>query len=212
MGSSWGGGGPREPELARLLETLVNSKPKSTAKPVCFYCGQEGHIKPEYPASKAKAAYLCTVPRPCERENFFAEKRQFVAVKVNGKPAQALLDSGRDQTLVHSLLVQKGGPLAEPVLDISCVHGDHEFYPVTAVYLEVAEQTYLLSVGVVDSLAHQVILGQDIPTLKELLQTCEPVSIAPSPQRQTQGWGGGDPILSAGHRDRLSKERPGRVN
>ena len=44
-------------------------------------------------------------------------------------------------------------------------------YPTAAVYLEVAGQTYLLTVGVVKNLAHQVILGQDIPILQELVQS-----------------------------------------
>ena len=54
------------------------------------------------------------------------------------------------------------------------------------VYLEVAGQTFIESVGVIDSLAHQVILGQDIPILQELVQACRPVNIVSRSQRQTQ--------------------------
>ncbi|KAI3377106.1 hypothetical protein L3Q82_000303 [Scortum barcoo] len=55
-----------------------------------------------------------------------------------------------------------------------------------AVYLEVAGQTYLVPVGVIDGLAHQVILGQDIPILQELVQSCRPVNIVTRSQMRTQ--------------------------
>ncbi|XP_078020631.1 uncharacterized protein LOC144459818 [Epinephelus lanceolatus] len=184
---SGGGGGPRESESVRPLEKSVAPvKSKSTTKPVCFYCGQEGHIKPERPARKAKAAYLCTVPRPCLSERCVVRKQQVTAVKINGNPAQALLDTGSEQTLIHPSLVQREGSLGKPVLDISCVHGDQKAYPMTVVYLEVAGQTFLLSVGVVDRLAHQIILGQDLPILQELVQSCKPVNIVTRSQGQIQ--------------------------
>ncbi len=66
------------------------------------------------------------------------------------------------------------------------MHGDSKLYTVTVVYLEVAGQTYLLEVGVVDCLAHQVVLGQDIPILKELIQSCKTVNTVTRLQRQKQ--------------------------
>lgn len=74
----------------------------------------------------------------------------------------------------------------KPVLNISCVHGDCKAYPVTVVYLEVSGQKYLISVGVVESLSFPVILGQDMPILQELVQTCKPVNIVTRSQGQKQ--------------------------
>lgn len=79
---SGGGGGPRESESVRPLEKSVAPvKSKSTTKPVCLYCGQEGHTKPECPARKAKSAYLCTIPCPCQSESCVVGKQQVTTVQ-----------------------------------------------------------------------------------------------------------------------------------
>nr|XP_057901842.1 zinc finger protein 397-like [Doryrhamphus excisus] len=132
---------------------------------VCLHCGQEGHRKPDCPARKAKITYFCTVPRQEREEAQVEGKRQITEVQVNGEPALALLDTGSVQTLVKSSVLKGQCQFTGPGLDISCVHGDHRIYPMAIVYIEVAGQMYLLSVGVVENLAHQVILGQDIPVL-----------------------------------------------
>lgn len=128
---------------------------------------------------------MCTLPRPCENK-VWEGKQQTTTVKINGRKAQALLDTGSVQTLIHPTLVQQELPLDKPVLNISCVHGDCKAYPVTVVYLEVSGQKYLISVGVVESLSFPVILGQDVPILQELVQTCKPVNIVTRSQGQKQ--------------------------
>ena len=52
---------------------------------------------------------------------------------------------------------------------LRCVHGDERSYPTANVQVEVLGQTYLLEVGVVDSLPYQMILGQDFPVLFDLV-------------------------------------------
>lgn len=128
---------------------------------------------------------MCTLPRPCENK-VWEGKQQTTTVKINGRKAQALLDTGIVQTLIHPTLVQQELPLDKPVLNISCVHGDCKAYPVTVVYLEVSGQKYLISVGVVESLSFPVILGQDVPILQDLVQTCKPVNIVTRSQGQKQ--------------------------
>ncbi|XP_016534043.1 uncharacterized protein LOC103147599 [Poecilia formosa] len=178
VGFGLGGGPGQMAGVEKQRGKMFSSKLKSETKSVvCYFCGQEGHIKPECPLRKAKSAYFCTVPRSLSAEDQFQGKKQVMEVRVNGKPAIALLDTGSAQTLVHPSILKNQCYLQGPGFDISCVHGDHKTYPTAAIYLEVANQTYLLSVGVVEGLAHKVILGQDIPVLPELIQACKPVYV-----------------------------------
>uniref|UniRef100_A0A3B3VDD9 Gypsy retrotransposon integrase-like protein 1 n=1 Tax=Poecilia latipinna TaxID=48699 RepID=A0A3B3VDD9_9TELE len=193
VGFGLGGGPGQMAGVEKQRGKMFSSKPKSEVKPVvCYFCGQEGHIKPECPLRKAKSAYFCIAPRSLSAEDQFQEKKQVMEVRVNGKPAIALLDTGSAQTLVHPSILKDQCYLQGPGLDISCVHGDHKTYPTAAIYLEVANQTYLLSVGVVEGLPHKVILGQDIPVLPELIQTCKPVYVVTRSQAQAKQLAGGD--------------------
>ena len=142
---------------------------------VCFYCHQEGHIKPEYPNRKPKHSSHCYIPRPEEGDTGFAGRLQTAPVHVNGKSAIALLDTGSTQTLLHPHLVEKRDFVPGGKLGVLCVNGDEHEYPVAEVYLEVRGQTYQMTVGVVDGLSHSVVIGQDILVL--LVQTSQPVSI-----------------------------------
>ncbi|XP_054650782.1 uncharacterized protein LOC129191438 [Dunckerocampus dactyliophorus] len=172
VGPGMGGGPVQGGGASKPGEDNVNF---SQAKPftkglICFSCGQGGHKKPDCPVKKTKSAHYCTVPLSEREELQVNGKRQITEVKVNGEPALALLDTGSVQTLVNASVLKGQCQFTGPGLDISCVHGDHRIYPTAIVYIEVAGQIYLLTVGVVENLAHQVILGQDIPALRELVQ------------------------------------------
>lgn len=54
-------------------------------------------------------------------------------------------------------------------VDIFCVHGDEVGYPITEAALQVEDQNGILSVGVVERLPYQVVLGQDLPSLAKLI-------------------------------------------
>lgn len=113
-------------------------------------------------------------------------KQQVTTVKINGSTAQALLDTGSFQTLIHPSLLWENRQIGGPCLCISCVHGDRHAYPTAEVYFEVGGQISLLSVGVVNSLAHQLILGQDIPILLDLVHLCQPVNVVTRSQGKVQ--------------------------
>lgn len=93
-----------------------------------------------------------------------------IKVKVNGKYAEALADSGGALTLVTPEL------LADRPLDygletrITCIHGDIKHYPTAVVSIELGTQVMEQRVGIVSRLPHQVILGRDIPGFKILVQ------------------------------------------
>uniref|UniRef100_A0A3Q3GKU4 CCHC-type domain-containing protein n=1 Tax=Labrus bergylta TaxID=56723 RepID=A0A3Q3GKU4_9LABR len=179
----FGGGGQHFSDERRGVGVKF---PDSTAgkrnkdPPVCYFCGKEGHIKPECPALKVKGANtMCCVPRPTIQKADDHEvrgKMQIATVTVNGMPATALLDSASTQTLVMPYLVQQQ-QMGEGEVEVWCVHGDKRPYPTACVYLEVQGQSYLLEVGVVPGLSHPVLLGQDLPILPRLLHQSRPVNM-----------------------------------
>lgn len=89
-------------------------------------------------------------------------------VLVNGKREIALLDSACFQTVVLSGLVPRD-KWSEDRSRISCIHGDAHIYPTAEVYRTVGGQTFLLSVALAPTLPYAVILGNDVPTLYDLM-------------------------------------------
>lgn len=58
-----------------------------------------------------------------------------------------------------------------------CIHGDEHTYPTAEVYLTVGGQTYLLNIALAENLPFDVILGNDVPTLLDLMKdsdNCRP--------------------------------------
>uniref|UniRef100_A0A3B3HAG4 Gypsy retrotransposon integrase-like protein 1 n=3 Tax=Oryzias latipes TaxID=8090 RepID=A0A3B3HAG4_ORYLA len=136
--------------------------------PICYLCGVEGHTKPMCP-KKTKLTQMCVAPR------FEAPEGPPVGVKltpveVNGELMTALIDTGSDQTLVHQQFISPH-LITTKTIPVCCVHGDKKSYPTADVYIKIADQTYLLNVGVVDKLPFPVVLGLDLPVLFDLLDT-----------------------------------------
>ncbi len=66
---------------------------------------------------------------------------------------------------------------------VCCVHGEIRKYPTAEIYLTEQGQTYLLHVAVSSHLPYEVILGQDLPILCDLVsqvQSCYAVTRAQS--------------------------------
>ncbi|KAL0199477.1 hypothetical protein M9458_008017, partial [Cirrhinus mrigala] len=89
-------------------------------------------------------------------------------VTVNGHSLQALLDTGCSMSMLKSCYVTNVDYLN--TASVQCVHGDVKRYPRAEVLVEVQDQMYLLNVAIVDSLPMDMILGQDLPVLNDLLQ------------------------------------------
>ncbi|KAK7929500.1 hypothetical protein WMY93_005895 [Mugilogobius chulae] len=133
----------------------------------CYNCNELGHTQHFCPALKSRHSLLCSVPRPATVQTGQRTGRT-TAVLVNGHRAEALLDSGCFQTVVLSSLV----PLERQSSDqtpLVCIHGDEHRYPTAEVYLTVGGQTYLVNVALAKNLPFAVILGNDIPTLPDLI-------------------------------------------
>lgn len=81
---------------------------------------------------------------------------------VNGQREVALLDTGGFQSVVLSSLREKW---SEDKVCISCIHGDEHVYPTA-----MGGQIFLLPVALAPKLPYAVILGNDIPTLLDLVQ------------------------------------------
>ncbi len=158
------------------FETAAKSHRKV---PICYLCGQEGHTKPMCPKNADKATHLCYVPRDQISSPVEAERSPpMTTVEVNGRKLAALIDTGSDQTLVHPRSVSPALLRFTDKKAVRCVHGDEKVLPTAEVYVKVRGQTYLLEVGIADSLPFPVVLGHDLPVLWDLLQlvpTCNVV-------------------------------------
>lgn len=193
-GHTEGGRGPEEGRSDGEKFRKVDIK-REKAAPVCYYCGKEGHIKPQCPALKIKGANtMCCMPRPEIKQPQIGYqqvkgKMQTVNIVVNGTPATALLDTGSTQTLVMPYLVQSQ-QVGEGVVDVWCVHGDKKPYPTAHIHLEIQGQKFFLEVGVVPSLSHPVLVGQDVPILQNLIGESKPVNAVVT--RSRAHWGEDD--------------------
>ncbi|XP_031179965.1 uncharacterized protein LOC116067643 [Sander lucioperca] len=118
--------------------------------PICYFCGQEGHIKPMCPKNPVKLTQMCFVPRqsvnPEPKGNHI---RKMVGVKINGVNLRALIDTGSTQTLVQRKYVPANAICTLETVPICCIHGDEKSYPTADIYLEIEGQAYLLNVGAV---------------------------------------------------------------
>lgn len=181
--------GSRNPTFARGSHHAQNCESKggegsglgrglsSSSKPGrteirCYKCNGLGHTRYSCPLNnQSKPFLLCSVPRPTTFERV-QEKGCMLPVLVNGQREEALLDTGSFQSVVRSCLVPRE-KWSEEKARISCVHGDEHEYPTAEVYLTVGGQTFLLSVALAPTLPYAVILGNDVPTLLDLMKNLE---------------------------------------
>ncbi|KAK5907136.1 hypothetical protein CesoFtcFv8_005016 [Champsocephalus esox] len=91
---------------------------------------------------------------------------QMIPVKVNGKDAEALVDSGSVVSLIQPHLLDHSP--SEETVAVSCVHGDTKLYPTCLIHLTTVKGSCELKVGVVPSLPVSVLVGRDCPLYKRL--------------------------------------------
>ncbi|KAK9542078.1 hypothetical protein VZT92_002073 [Zoarces viviparus] len=91
-----------------------------------------------------------------------------IPVKVDGRDAEALVDSGSVVSLVQPHLLEPSRP--GEMVPVSCVHGDTKEYPTAVIKLTTVKGSCQLKVGVVPSLPDPVLVGQDCPLYYRLRQ------------------------------------------
>ncbi|XP_058620340.1 uncharacterized protein LOC131532577 [Onychostoma macrolepis] len=91
-------------------------------------------------------------------------------VKLEGKPVQALLDSGSTVTLAQPILV-KPRPEQKSELPLMCMHGDTRYVPARTVRISAEPGTWAIEVGIVRDLPVPLLLGRDWPGFEKLLCT-----------------------------------------
>uniref|UniRef100_A0A3P9LR23 Gypsy retrotransposon integrase-like protein 1 n=1 Tax=Oryzias latipes TaxID=8090 RepID=A0A3P9LR23_ORYLA len=140
----------------------------------CYYCQQPGHKASVCPLRKTKVTGSCYAPRD-EDEHLKKELQQKThkTVAVNGQKVTALLDTGSFTSLVKKSVVPISSVDFNNKTDILCVHGDKHTYPNAELTVVIDDQPYLITVGVVDHLPVDILLGRDFPMLMGLLQSEE---------------------------------------
>uniref|UniRef100_A0A671RWP3 Gypsy retrotransposon integrase-like protein 1 n=1 Tax=Sinocyclocheilus anshuiensis TaxID=1608454 RepID=A0A671RWP3_9TELE len=139
---------------------------------VCHACGQPGHKKVDCPVQKVSNTRLCYVPRPfLEFSEVELNRDTVIEVKIGNKFFKALVDSGSSQTLVRTECLSELDISRQGKLRVCCIHGDEREYPKTDLVIEIDNQAYNLTFGIVEQAPYPVILGRDVPVLVDLLQT-----------------------------------------
>ncbi|XP_026005285.1 uncharacterized protein LOC113010452 [Astatotilapia calliptera] len=173
------------PQSAGLPKRESNPEPSGAPKVstlrgagkdfLCYYCQQPGHKASVCPIRKAKVTGACYAPRleaePTKVQP--AEGQRYKTVRVNGQQVTALLDTGSFMSLIKQSLVPVNCVDYSRQEEVLCVHGDKHPYPKVEITVTINDQPYLLSVGVVQNLPVEVILGMDVPVLMDLLQEKE---------------------------------------
>ncbi|XP_035986169.1 uncharacterized protein LOC118559583 [Fundulus heteroclitus] len=147
---------------------------RSTVNKACHLCGQIGHLKAQCTKMSSSKNYMCSaLQNQLSREDkSVCELQQHepsIGVLIEDKPCVALLDSGSNRTLVRQDSLPRDVIFSGATVDVCCIHGDNVPYPIAEVSIEVDGQCYTLSVGVLQTLPYQVVLGRDLPILAELI-------------------------------------------
>ena len=137
---------------------------------VCYHCQQQGHKASVCPLKKPKVTGLCYVPRKSDQSDHQDKEGESrsVPVKINGKPVTALLDSGSSMSFIRKRYVPCTIDYSQQT-EVLCVHGDCKPEPQVELIVEVDGQKYLMTVGVVENLPVEMLLGRDLPVLYDLL-------------------------------------------
>uniref|UniRef100_A0A3Q1F2Z4 Gypsy retrotransposon integrase-like protein 1 n=2 Tax=Acanthochromis polyacanthus TaxID=80966 RepID=A0A3Q1F2Z4_9TELE len=177
-----GGNGQRFRNLKQGSPSTTSSRVrefKQRGPLLCHSCGQSGHFKADCPEQSISKTYLCCSVESVNYQGDGMESltsptahERTMCVFIGEKPCVALLDSGSSRTLVRQDCLPRDFTCSGK-MKVWCVHGDSVDYPLANVNITVEGQQYLLSVGVMSKLPYQVVLGWDLPILRELISKGE---------------------------------------
>ena len=145
----------------------VESRTPQKTRVQCFRCQEYGHKANECKNKKVeKSVNLCNVTKfPAMNHNYRVNDEEFsqhiTTGYVNGKLVKILRDTGCNQTLVKSSIVENEEFISGEKVKISCVLGDCAELPVCEVQMNTKFGTGTVKVGVADTLPVEVLLGND---------------------------------------------------
>uniref|UniRef100_A0A669EG75 Gypsy retrotransposon integrase-like protein 1 n=1 Tax=Oreochromis niloticus TaxID=8128 RepID=A0A669EG75_ORENI len=149
---------------------------------VCHSCGQTGHFRADCPSQTVSNTYMCFSSRGVEGQEDEVESlapssqhERTTCVFIEEKPCVALLDSGSSRTLVRQECLPRDASFCGKV-KVWCVHGNDVDYPIANINIQIDGKLYLLSVGVMSKLPYQVVLGRDLPILRDLIARGEEIN------------------------------------
>ena len=143
----------------------------------CFNCHRKGHYSSNCPEN----ALLCVERRlrhptddvrswEAKRHSFFTSPGGLIEGLVEGQEVKnILLDTGCSRTLVRKDLVPEEKFLCGRAITICCAHGDTSLYPLARVKMVVNGKTIEVEAAAAEKLPMAVLLGTDVPELRELL-------------------------------------------
>ena len=135
----------------------------------CFNCHQKGH----YASNRPSNALFC---REKLLEKVGEQTRTGTELtkkgSVEGRAVDnILLDTGCSKTLMHQEWVPRDRMLDGEAVAIRCAHGDTVLYLVALFQVVVGTRTMEVRAAVFETLPVDVLLGNDVPELPELLHT-----------------------------------------
>ncbi|XP_061918090.1 uncharacterized protein LOC133659350 [Entelurus aequoreus] len=148
---------------------LPSQMAPETPGPVCWRCGQPGHVRRE--CSMMEVGQVMRVVGPPAHAPDLGET-YCVPVRVQGGIYRAMVDSGCKQSMVHQNLVRPGALKRATRVKIRCIHGDVHEYPIVPVQILYEGQKHKVKVAVSVHLTHPVILGTNWPGFNHLVTQC----------------------------------------
>ncbi|KAK0132837.1 hypothetical protein N1851_032052 [Merluccius polli] len=133
----------------------------------CFSCGEVGHLSWGCPHRQDVAmptASSDSNPRkPCGLLTVCWGQTEgpsaVTPVRLNGRDASALLDSGSAVTLARPEYAP--GPLLPGKLAVTCIHGETRQYPTASISMQTTKGVFQGMVGLVPELPVEVLIGRD---------------------------------------------------
>ena len=180
----------------RLLASQPSRKERGTTMH-CYNCGKTGWSCPE------KGALLCQGSvLGCQNVKDTTCLNRMRSVE-GQKVMNILLDTGCSRTMINERWVPQERRLEEKMVSARCAHGDTELYPLADIRMKVGGIPIQVEVAVVNTLPFDVLLGEDVKQLSNLLGRKVPRNIT---EKVAAGGDGMVAVTRARARQELEEE------
>ena len=141
-----------------------------TAKPGrealrCYNCREPGHLAAKCPSNAALYCEGREARDPAKAGQEVHRDGTIAGVPVS----DILLDTGATRSMIHTDLLPPGHRMDGKVT-IRCAHGNTVAYPLAEITVEIGSRRFAVKAGVSPTLPVPVLLGRDVPELKQLLE------------------------------------------